>query len=62
MRAFFDQSMTPERGHLGRWQAQLGHEDQVARFDRRYREILTDLRERFGPVPPTEDLGQSRGA
>jgi hypothetical protein len=56
MREFFDGMMTPERGHLGRWRSQLDDHDAVVRFDRRYREHLTELRERFGPVPPTEDL------
>jgi hypothetical protein len=58
MRAFFDATMTPERGHVGRWQSQLDDRDAAARFDRLYRQHLTRLRERFGPVPPTEDLDQ----
>jgi hypothetical protein len=56
MRAFFDERMTPERGHLGRWRAQLGSDAEADRFDARYRDHLVVLRERFGPVPPTEDL------
>lgn len=57
MRRFFDDEMSPERGHLGRWRSQLPPED-VERFDRRYREHLRVLRDRFGPVPPTEDLDE----
>jgi hypothetical protein len=59
MRAFFDDRMTPERGHLGRWRQQLPSEAAAARFEDRYREHLTAIRERFGPVPPTEDLDPS---
>jgi hypothetical protein len=58
MRAFFDGQMTPDRGHLGRWRKQLEPAD-VVRFDLRYREHLRALRDRFGPVPPTEDLEQA---
>jgi hypothetical protein len=59
MRAFFDDRMTPERGHLGRWRQQLPSEADADRFEDRYREHLTAIRERFGPVPPTEDLDPS---
>jgi len=57
MRAFFDQKLTRDKLHLGRWRSQLSG-DEVIRFDERYRVRLMELRERFGPVPPTEDLDQ----
>jgi hypothetical protein len=56
MRAFFDTRLTPERGHLGRWRRQLPGAADAERFDARYRDHLVALRDRFGPVPPTEDL------
>jgi hypothetical protein len=56
MRAFFEGEMSPERGHLGRWRSQLPDEAAIGRFERRYREHLERIKERFGSVPPTEDL------
>jgi hypothetical protein len=55
MRAFFDERMSSDRAHVGRWRSALSRDD-AARFDDRYRLRLRELRQRFGPVPPTEDL------
>ena len=55
MRTFFDDEMTPDNGHFGRWRDQVADAD-VDRFVDRYRMHLEALRERFGQVPPTEDL------
>jgi hypothetical protein len=47
--------MTADNGHFGRWRDQVADPD-ADRFVDRYRDHLAALRERFGPVPPTEDL------
>jgi hypothetical protein len=50
MRAFFDEHMNPRRGHVGRWK-QGRTEDEIARVETLYAEILAELDELGAPRP-----------
>jgi hypothetical protein len=42
LRAYFDQQMTPDHAHIGRWRSETDH-DQAAKIDADYRRVYDDL-------------------
>jgi hypothetical protein len=49
MRAYFDESVTPVRAHIGRWRHDIPAAQQAA-FDAHYRRLVDDLLRRGRPV------------